>query len=83
MRGSRSLYPIGQDANVVGAGLAPALIQGDRKGHDPLKDLCAERMFFEGKNVSLYYKSTEKGERLWQDRLEKLPCFTGKTRNIS
>ena len=26
------LYHAGQDANVVGAGLAPALIQGDRKG---------------------------------------------------
>ena len=25
-------YCIGQDANVVGAGLAPVLIQGDRKG---------------------------------------------------
>ena len=27
-----SLCPIGPDASVVGAGLAPALIQGDRKG---------------------------------------------------
>ena len=27
-----SLYPIGQDANGVGAGLAPALYEGDRKG---------------------------------------------------